>query len=205
MGGAEPHTVGHLRLPAQRTRAGCNLTSPARNAGGMAALQACANDISSAAFADELRGFEPFAAALDKVRRDGAAVPRCARSLSPLRAAAADASSFGRTKSGSCSWAPRPTPATATQRKASAAVAARHQAPGTRVEPPLCECGIFAATLLASGVDVPELESRRGRTRESGAHTEELKVEDDKFGGPFCIYSCHVAPTSRGMELSGTT
>ena len=140
---------------------GFEFATTARNAGGAAALRACASDVSAAAFADELlragallppslpprlqrpaysagasaatsptpassaagahhaggrkhRGFDPFAAALEKVRRDGgAAAPRRARSLSPLRAAAADA----RTKSSSCTRAPRPAPGAAAQKK----------------------------------------------------------------------------------------
>ncbi|PAN31268.1 hypothetical protein PAHAL_5G408200 [Panicum hallii] len=152
---------------------GFEFAATARNAGGAAALRACASDVSAAAFADELlragallplslpprlqrpaysagasaatsptsassaaahaggrggrkhRGFDPFAAALEKVRRDGAAAaaPRRARSLSPLRAAA-DASSSAHKKSSNRSRAPRPAPA--------AAVAARRARRGVR-------------------------------------------------------------------------
>ncbi|PUZ57222.1 hypothetical protein GQ55_5G411800 [Panicum hallii var. hallii] len=153
---------------------GFEFAATARNAGGAAALRACASDVSAAAFADELlragallplslpprlqrpaysagasaatsptsassaaahaggrggrkhRGFDPFAAALEKVRRDGAAAaaaPKRARSLSPLRAAA-DASSSAHKKSSNRSRAPRPAPA--------AAVAARRARRGVR-------------------------------------------------------------------------
>jgi hypothetical protein len=54
-------------------------------------------------------GFDPFTAALDKVRRDSAATPRCARSLSLLRAAIDGPSAHK--KSSNCSRAPRPAPA----------------------------------------------------------------------------------------------
>ncbi|RCV23853.1 hypothetical protein SETIT_5G038100v2 [Setaria italica] len=74
------------------------------------------------------RGFDPFAAALEKVRRDGpAAKPRRARSLSPLRASGAAAADDAQKKIGGKSRAPRPAPpaAAARQKKAGAARRAR--------------------------------------------------------------------------------
>ncbi|GJN06332.1 hypothetical protein PR202_ga24052 [Eleusine coracana subsp. coracana] len=69
------------------------------------------------------RGFDPFAAALEKVRRDAAA-PRRSRSLSPLRrsCAAAVSSAQSKKKDDSNDSRPRPT-AVAAQKTASAAVA----------------------------------------------------------------------------------
>jgi len=162
---------------------GFEFATTARNAGGAAALRACASDVSAAAFADELlragallplslpprlqrpacysagasaatspthhaggrkhRGFDPFAAALEKVRRDGAE-PRRARSLSPLRAAAAGAPSSARTKSGSCS---RPAPAAAAQKKAAAAVGARRARRGVRHL--LCRAVVMTGAAMA--------------------------------------------------------
>ena len=169
---------------------GFEFATTARNAGGAAALRACASDVSAAAFADELlragallplslpprlqrpaysagasaatsptpassaagahhaggrkhRGFDPFAAALEKVRRDGAE-PRRARSLSPLLAAAAGAPSSARTKSGSCS---RPAPAAAAQKKAAAAVGARRARRGVRHL--LCRAVVMTGAAMA--------------------------------------------------------
>jgi len=158
-------------------------TTARSDAGGAAALRACASDVSAAAFADELlragallplslpprlqrpacysagasattspthhaggrkhRGFDPFAAALEKVRQDGAE-PRRARSLSPLRAAAAGAPSSARTKSGSCS---RPAPAAAAQKKAAAAVGARRARRGVRHL--LCRAVVMTGAAMA--------------------------------------------------------
>ncbi|TVU03201.1 hypothetical protein EJB05_51260, partial [Eragrostis curvula] len=140
---------------------GFEFATAAKYGCGDAALRACASDVSSAAFADELfragallplrlpprlqrparsagasaatsptssgcrtkhRGFDPFAAALEKVRKDGdgAAAPRRSRSFSPpmLRSSAASAHN----KKDSNSLAPRPA---AAAQKVGVAVAAR--------------------------------------------------------------------------------
>lgn len=110
------------------------LQRPSYSAGASAA----ASPTSSAAAAlatrvggrKQHRGFDPFAAALEKVRRDGpASKPRRARSLSPLRASAADAHK----KSGGKSR-PAPPAAPTRQKKAGAgaAVAARRARRGVR-------------------------------------------------------------------------
>ncbi|CAL4950397.1 unnamed protein product [Urochloa decumbens] len=92
------------------------------------------------------RGFDPFAAALEKVRRErlptAAAAPRRARSLSPHRAAAASAHN----KSGNSSRAPRPAPpnAAAAGKKA---VAARRARRGVRHL--LCRVVVAGAAAVA--------------------------------------------------------
>ncbi|OEL15140.1 hypothetical protein BAE44_0023842 [Dichanthelium oligosanthes] len=93
------------------------------------------------------RGFDPFAAALEKVRRDGAG-PRRARSLSPLHAtaAAADASSAHERKSSGSSNSRAPRPA-AQKKRASAAVAARRARRGVRHL--LCRVAMASAAAVA--------------------------------------------------------
>ncbi|CAL4964122.1 unnamed protein product [Urochloa decumbens] len=100
---------------------------PAYSAGTSAATSPTSSAAAAAQHASRKhRGFDPFAAALEKVRRERlpAAAPRRARSLSPLRAAAADASSAAHNKS---SRAPRPAPTTAAAaRKKTARRGVRH-------------------------------------------------------------------------------
>ncbi|CAL4976783.1 unnamed protein product [Urochloa decumbens] len=93
------------------------------------------------------RGFDPFAAALEKVRRErlpAAAAPRRARSLSPLRAAAAAAT---HNKSGNSSRGPRPAPPTAAAAGKKAAVAARRARRGVRHL--LCRVVVAGAAAVA--------------------------------------------------------
>ncbi|KAG0537338.1 hypothetical protein BDA96_03G140600 [Sorghum bicolor] len=77
------------------------LQRPAYSAGASAATSPTAtSSAASASFRSSRkhRGFDPFAAALEKVRRDGAGAPvavRRARSLSPLRGATAGAAVTG--------------------------------------------------------------------------------------------------------------
>ncbi|KAJ1283370.1 hypothetical protein BS78_03G123300 [Paspalum vaginatum] len=93
------------------------LQRPAFSAGASAATSPTSS--SSANSRRHHRGFDPFAAALEKVRRDGypapaaAAAPRRARSLSPLRAADASSAS-ARSKN----YAPQPQPQPAAAQKA---------------------------------------------------------------------------------------
>ncbi|CAL4957151.1 unnamed protein product [Urochloa decumbens] len=93
------------------------------------------------------RGFDPFAAALEKVRRErlpaaaaAAAEPRRARSLSPLRAAAAAPN-----KNSNSSRAPRPAPPTAAAGKK--AVASRRARRGVRHL--LCRVVVAGAAAVA--------------------------------------------------------
>lgn len=127
-----------LRLPPRLQR-------PARSAGASAATSPTCR-----ATATKHRGFDPFAAALEKVRKDaGAAAPRRSRSLSPLRrgsaaaaaVAAAAASAHGKKDNGNDSRGP-PRPTAAVQK----AVAARPTWPARKgVKQLLCRAVMVGA------------------------------------------------------------
>ncbi|GJN37992.1 hypothetical protein PR202_gb26998 [Eleusine coracana subsp. coracana] len=100
-----------LRLPPRLQR------PAARSAGASAATSPTCRTAKH-------RGFDPFAAALEKVRKDAAA-PRRSRSLSPLRRSCAAAVSSAQSKKMDSTNDSVTRPAAAAQKTASAAVAAR--------------------------------------------------------------------------------
>ncbi|KAL6626355.1 hypothetical protein ACP70R_030081 [Stipagrostis hirtigluma subsp. patula] len=149
-----------LRLPPRLQR-------PAYSAGASAAT----SPTSSVAAANRSRrhtGFDPFAVALEKVRREGgaaAAAPRRARSVSPLRgsATAAAAATVSAHKKNTSSSAPCLAGGAAAAQKAGATVAAR----------PTCRTkrgvkNLLCRAVMASAAAAAPARALRPRSRKDG-------------------------------------